>query len=305
MKRTVLLALLALNIGPASAGDWIFRPVANGRLQISQQGGAEQGPDMLVQRQAEQASLTLQVMPAGMGHCENGVLTGSGPLSSIRIPLVPVIRSIAQPGLSAQCGESLQFDAPAQSQLVGVKAAPRNERIATAAIPAALSGQRILLGYVNFIQANSQMASNAIYLDLSTLSGGVPSLQAAFDKPSLRFGEVNVLKNSLYNAKLTIRKTAEAGDAAVPYELTFESRQQRENSFQLKDTRGEIFVPYQIKIGSYQMTPGAIYTGLIPAGSATADIIGINFSLSGKNISGLAAGTRLTDTLTAVITPTS
>ncbi|MEW5558777.1 hypothetical protein AB1287_00680 [Enterobacter asburiae] len=305
MKRSVLITLLLLSVGAADAGDWMFRPVASGRLQMTQQGGAEQGPDALVRHQAENETLTLQVTPAGMGRCENGVLSGSGPLAAVHIPLVPVIRSIAQPGLSARCGESLRFDAPAQSQLVGVKATPDTGRIATASIPAALAGQRVLLGYVNFIETNGGMASNAVYLDLTALSGGVPAVKATFDRPALRFGEVNVLRNNLYAARLTINKTPEAGDAALPYELTFESRQQRENSFQLKDAQGEISVPYQIKIGSHVMTPGAVYSGIIPAGSATASVVGLNFSLSGKDISGLAAGTRLTDTLTAVITPTS
>lgn len=305
MKVSVLMVLLLLNIGQASAADWVFRPVSGGRLEMTQQGGAEQGPEMLVRRQAEKESLTLQVTPAGMGRCENGVLTGSGPLEEIQIPLIPVVHGVAQSGRQVRCGETLFFDAAAESQMTGVKALQRKGRIASATLPAALSGQRILLGYINFVRANSSVDANAIYLDLSTMESSMPAVQASFDRQALRFGGVSMLRNALYNARLTIRKTVDAGDAAMPYELSFESSQQRNGSFHLKSAQGDIYVPYSIKIGNRNMAPGTLYTGTIPAGSTAADMIAVNFSLSGKDIIGLAAGTRLTDTLTAVIKPTS
>ena len=259
MKPTVLLTLLLLITYTANAGDWVFRPIANGQLHISQQGVAEQGPDMLVQRQVEGKSLMLQVTPAGMGRCENGVLSGSDSLSTVHIPLTTVFNGVSQPGRNVQCGESVLFDASAHNQLVGVKAKPHTGRMVAGNIPATLVGQRVLLGYINFIEANNNnVVSNPIYLDLTTLGDSVPALKASFNKPALQFGQVSMLKENLYNARLTINKTPDAGDAAISYKLAFESSQQRNNSFQLKSAQGDIYVPYRVKIGNKRLVCGFI-----------------------------------------------
>lgn len=305
MHRPSIILLLLLTFCTAHAGDWIFRPTSGGRLQIIQQGGGEQGPDSVVLHQRENEIVNVQVMPAGMGQCKNGALSGVGELEKMQLSMIPLLRGVAQSGQRILCGESYSFDAPYESQWVGVKAEAARKRFAIAAIPSGLTGQRILLGYVNFIRANSTMSTNPIYLDLTTLVDEMPIIKAEFDRPALRFGEVNVLKNNIYTARLAIHKLQGAGDAAMSYTLKLESSQQRENSFRLSNPEGDITVPYQIKIGSQVMMPDTIYNGFIPAGNGAGNILGLSFSLSGKEISGLAAGTHLTETLTAVITPIS
>ncbi|NIH92227.1 hypothetical protein FHW31_003702 [Enterobacter asburiae] len=304
MKHSLLLASLLLNFSAANAGDWIFTPRVHGEVQITQQGSSALGQDTLVTKQLENETVTIQVIPAGWGVCQNGVLSGNDRLAAIQLPMISVVRGVPQPARIVPCGDSLQLAAQTESRMVGVQSTALNKRVSISDIPAELRGQRVLLGYVNFTHQNSHTETNAVYIDLANLNSDIAVLNAAFDKPVLRFGEVNVLKDNHNTARLTIRKTSEAGNTAMPYELSFESQQQRENSFQLKDSLAETWVTYKVKVRGRLMQPGDIYAGLVPAGSAATDIIDISFSLSGKDIQGLPAGTRLTDTLTAVIKPT-
>ncbi|MGQ8774459.1 hypothetical protein ACUTQ5_08525 [Serratia sp. NA_112.1] len=306
MTRLTLGMLLMLTANSAVAGDWVFRPTGSGTLRIFQQGStAELAPDMLAQRQQIGETMTLQVIPSGMGRCENGMLSGSGPLASVKIPLLPMSHGVVQSQQKITCGESLFFDAPAAAQWVGMKAVPDINSLVSGNIPAALLGQRVLLGSINFISSGNNVTTHSVYLDLATLGSGIATLKASFSKPTLSFGEVGDLSDAQGDAKLTISKTRDAGDMAIPYLLTFESSQQREGNFQLKSTLEDRYVTYQIKIGDKSMTPGDNYSGTVPTGSVTSDTVNIHFTLVAKQLNGLKAGTRLTDTLTAVITPDS
>ncbi|EMF04257.1 hypothetical protein [Serratia marcescens] len=306
MTRLTLVMLLLFTADAAVAGDWVFRPTGSGALRILQQGStADLGPDMLAQRQQVGETLTVQVAPSGMGRCENGVLSGSGPLASVKIPLLPMSHGGVESGQKITCGESLLFDAPATAQWVGVKAVPESSTLVRGNMPATLLGQRVLLGNINFISSYNKATTRSVYLDLTTLGSGIATLKASFDKTALSFGEIGNLNDAAGDAKLTISKTPDAGDMAIPFLLTFESSQQRDGNFQLKSTREDRYVIYQIKIGDKSMTPGDNYAGTVPTGSATSNTINIHFTLAAKQVNGLKAGTRLTDTLTAVITPDS
>lgn len=306
MTRLTLVMLLMFTGGSAVAGDWVFRPAGSGTLRILQQGStADLGPDMLAQRQQIGETLTVQVVPGGMGRCENGILSGSGSLASVKIPLLPMSHGVVQSGQKITCGESLPFDAPTTAQWVGMKATPESSTLVSGNIPATLLGQRVLLGNINFISSDHKVTNHSVYLDLTTLGSGIATLKATFAKPALSFGEVGNLNDAQGDAKLTISKTRDAGDTAIPYLLTFESSQQRDGNFQLKSTLEDRYVTYQIKIGDKNMAPGDNYSGTVPTGSATSDIVNIHFTLAAQQVNGLKAGTRLTDTLTAVITPDS
>jgi len=307
--RLALLIFLLLNACSAVAGDWIFRPTVNGTLRISQQGGsAEMGPDTLTQHQQAGETLSLQVIPVGQGRCEGGLLVGNGPLSVVKLSLTPVLRSVVQTGQQIACGESVQFDAPDALQLVGVKA--QTSSVAAGSLkglPADIANQRILLGNINFISSGKTVASSAIYLDLTSLGDEAATLKASFNKSALLFGEVTSMKDAQGTATLTISKAQQVCgcETAIPYVLKFESIQQRDNSFRLVSAQGDVYVPYRVSIGDRNMSPSDSYNGTVPAGSGTVDILNINFTLAAQQTYGLAAGTKLTDTLTAVITPDS
>ncbi len=306
MKRLTLVTFLMIFSSLATAGEWVFRPIGNGSLRMSQQGSiAELGPETLVQRQSNGEPLTIQVIASGLGRCDNGILSGSGPLEAFHIAFTPVLRGSPQTGQQLKCGESLSFDASAEVQLSGVKAEAEIGKASFSNFPISSLGSRVLLGSVNFISANHGVVSYSLYLDLSTLRDDTATLNAAFDKPGFSFGSVSIQNDVNQGVKLKVSKTTAAGNEAIPYTLTLESTQARGNSFQLKSTTNDLYVPYQIKIGDTSLVPGNEYLRTVAAGSNTADVIDVNFYLSGKNINGLKAGTRLMDTVTAIIMPKS
>lgn len=292
----------------AVAGDFVFRPLMSGTFLISQQGGpADMGPDILTEHQLAGEILSLQVMPAGQGHCEGGMLVGIGPLSVVKISLTPVLRTIDQGGQKILCGESIQFDSPNSLQLVGVKAQASSLLAGgIKGLPANIANQRVLLGYINFISSDKPVKSSAIYLDL-TSQDEVATLKASFNKSALLFGEVTSMKDAEVTATLTISKVQQACscEAAIPYELKFESTQQRDNNFLLVSSQGDIYVPYRLSIRGRDISPSDIYKGTVPVGIGAVDILNLNFTLTAQKTYRLAAGIKLTDTLTAVITPDS
>lgn len=306
MKRTVLIILLVAVSHGAYANDWVFRMTEAGILQPSQQGTLSRlGPDTLVQQQQAGKPLSIQIIAFGMGRCENGVLSGSGVLENIHMPFIQVLNGVALSSRRISCGETVLFDAPNNVQLSGIKAIPDTGKAFKIPLSASINGQRIQLGRVSFLGKEGDIVSSDIFIDLASVQAEVAILDARFASPAVSFGEIDSLSDTKKSTRLEVSKTQYAGTEAINYTLTFESSQIRDNSFQLKSTSSESYFPYQIKIGDVSLTPGNKYTRSVPSGSNTKDIIDLDFYLQGKNLKGLYAGTRLNDTLTAVITPTS
>lgn len=306
MGRAAIALLLMTISQPGWSADWVFRLTDSSTLQVTQQGDMVKfRPETLVQHQAPGSPLFVQVMATGSGRCENGVLKGSGALESIQIPFVQIINGVAQASRHVSCGEMVVFDASSQTQLSGIKAITNAVKQIDSRIPAALQGVRVQIGTVNFFGAEGLSASSNIYLDMTGVQSDVATLDAKFASPAVSFGEVNNTGETKSSVRLDVTKTRDAGAEAIPYNLTFESTQVRDNSFQLKTLNGESYVPYKIKMGDVTIVPGAIYARTIASGTLTSDSIMLDFYLQGKSIKGLYAGMRLTDTLTAVITPTS
>jgi len=297
MKYPVLFVALLLQASSVMAGAWVIQPQPNGALRMLHEGISDaSGTDTLTMRQPANKSLTLLVSPAGGGRCEGGDLV----LGSFRFPLKLFMQE-----RPIVCGDLVPFSAQPNEKRVGVRMVDRSvdgERSfgEFGAFP------RIQIGNVSFnVEGDADSENYPIYLDLTALQTEAVTIEASFDKPALSMGLVGELNNASANARLKIAKTRQSGDEALPYILTFESTQQRDNHYQLRASTGGMSIPYRISIDGKEIEPGFQYRGTLPSGKATVDWVDIQFALSGKSTRGLAAGTRLIDTLTAVITPNS
>lgn len=293
--RYVLLALL-----PALAqadGALVLQPQPDGTLMTFTEGSAGAGAkDVLSFTQTAGKALAVQIMPAGAGRCADGVLS----LDPLRLTF-----SFAKDGRRLSCGEPVQLAAAEQPQRVAV----RVENNATARgvdwWGNLGDGMRQPLGSVSFSLEGGDADTYPLYLDLSVLRTQAATVTAAFSKPEMRLGMVGELNNVNASTQLRISKTRQADEAALPYALTFESAQQQDNQYRLRASSGEAYIPYQISVGGKEVAPDSAYHGQIPAGEATSDVLDVQFSLQGRATRGLAAGVRLLDTVTAVITPGS
>lgn len=305
MRGSTLLLLLMMSAQTAQAGEWVFRPDSQGAIRIALTGvAAELGTDALVQRQDGEA-LRVQIVAAGEGRCDNGALNGSGPLESVRIAFRPIRSGVTQTDENARCGEITVFDEVSTAQFSGVKAVPELNHAGIGKLATFRKMPRVLLGSVNFIQADGKLATNSVYLDLEEILNETAQLSASFDKPAVAFGEIDALSNTSKTVKLSVSKTEAASSDALPYSLSMESTQVRDNSFQLKSTTDDAYVPYQIKMGDTTLVPGTAYLRTLAGGRGSVDVIDLEFDVQGKTVNGLKAGTRLMDTVTAVVTPKS
>ena len=89
------------------------------------------------------------------------------------------------------------------------------------------------------------------------------------------------------------------------YRVAFESSQLRDNRYRLLSSVDQQFIPYQIYVSGVEVTPSQPYVSELPDGIATSQLLNVKFSLPGKSVRGMAAGSRLLDTVTAVVTPES
>lgn len=297
MKYPALWALLWLQSGGVLAGAWVIQPQPNGAIHMLHEGVRDaSATDMLTVRQPANKALTLQVSPAGGGRCEGGDLM----LGTLRFPL-----QLFMDERQVACGDLLTFPPQAGESRVGVRAVNRTFK-KDRSFTSLSSFPRVQLGNVNFnVEQGAGSESYPIYLDLTALQTESATIEASFDKPALSLGLVGELNDATANARLKVAKTLQSSDEALPYILTFESTQQQDNHYQLRSSIGAVSIPYQISIAGREIEPGSQYRGTLPSGAATVDWVDIKFFLNGKATRGLAAGTRLIDTLTAVITPNS
>ncbi|AKG68199.1 hypothetical protein WN53_03065 [Serratia fonticola] len=304
--RLLSMILLMFNIHSALANELLLRPLPAGGWSITQGAVTDMAPNIVSQPQPAGKALVIQIMPAGYGTCEGNRLSGLGRLSSVNISFSAVSGSGKHSSEMMSCGQSINITGPTELQRPAVKAEIVNvDKRAFKSDLQELYGQKILLGSITFINEGNRPVIHHIYLDLTLLPTAAPALQASFNKATLLLGEVNAFRDARQRLMLSISKTQYAGNLAQPYILKFESSQMKDNSYQLKSVQGDIHVPYKVMIHDVNISPGDEYRGVVAAGEATSDIVQIEFLLPSTQVGGIAAGTKLSDVLTAVIIPDS
>ncbi|MFI8416068.1 hypothetical protein ACQKDS_06335 [Serratia sp. NPDC078593] len=295
--QTKYLMLLLLPSLALADGALVLQPQPDGSLRTLTEGTASAGGnDVLTFTQQAGKSLTIQTLSTGLGRCVDGALS----LASLRLTF-----TLIQEGHRLPCGETVLLEAPEQSRRIAIKV-ENNATTRSADGWSNLGSQtRQQIGSVSFNLADGDNDVYPLYLDLSVLQTQAPTLTAAFDKQDIRLGMVGELNDVNATTQLRISKTRQAGESVLPYSLTFESAQQQDNQYRLRVSSNEIYLPYHIRVGGKDLVPGSAYHGQIPAGEATSDVLDVQFALQGKTTRGLAAGARLLDTVTAVITPGS
>lgn len=295
MRTYLLSGLLLIPVLAIADGSMVIRPKPNGTLQVTAEGGSGVEAARLTQLQPAGESVTLYISPSGPARCENGNIVVS-PLT-IQLQLQPDETRLI-------CGQPVRFEAPLQERRLHVQTMASLTGSTAALLQQALP-TRTQIGRVSFTIDNHSPTLFPLFLDLSDLQQQAPTVSAAFDKPTLLFGLVGEHQNASSNASLRITKTAMASNEALGYMLSFESNQQRNNQWQLRTQSDGNLVPYSLRIDGKMMAPGNQHYGILPQGRITSDLIILEFSLCGKHTRGLPAGTRLLDTLTAVISPES
>lgn len=291
--RHPLIAFILLPAAALADGALVIQPQASGGLRLLSEGGAG-GANALSVMQPAGKTLTLQLLPVAAGQCDGGNLT----IASLRLSLLQ-----ADNQQRLNCGETLRLRAEAQSRQVGVQIKSASLQPDLSGLMPSDYGLRPQIGSVRFNVEGEEIALWPLFLDLSVLQQEMPVLTAAFDRPALQFGLVGEQHDAAAAVRLRISKTRLAGGEILPYRLSFESAQLQDGRYRLRSSRGERFIPYAISVGGQEIAPGGAWHGRIPAGIATSDIVNINFTLPGSAIRGMEAGSRLLDTLTAVITP--
>lgn len=297
MKRGVILASMLLPLAALAQGEIVVQPQASGNLRLHAEGGSSGTPSgMLSVDQPAGKQMTLQVLSTAPGGCSGGDIT----LDSIRVP----VRLLSN-NQKVMCGDVIALTAPAQTRQVvlNIEKTPLGNQ--TDSLARNPYGSRVQVGAINYQVQGESMESTPVYVDFTLLHQTLPSLTATFDNPALDFGQVGELRDAIASTRLHVSKTVHAGEEALPYDVTFESKQLKENKYRLRASVGESLIPYGIFIEGQEVAPGDPYHSLVPAGVATSDILNIEFHLPGKAIRGMAAGARLLDTVTAVITPES
>ena len=271
-------------------GALVIQPQLNGSLRIFSEGGAERP----ILTQPAGKALTLQILPAAAGQCDGGDLVAA----TLRLTL---LRRDTQQRLI--CGETLWIGAGPQSRQIGLEIKSAAQPADYAALLRQGYGPHPQVGSINVYAEDEGSLLWPLLLDLSVLQQEMPVVTAAFDRPTLQFGLVGEQQDARAAVRLRISKTRQAGAEILPYRLSFESAQQQDGRYRLRSSRQEAFIPYSIHVGGQEIAPEGAWHGYIPAGIAASDVVNIEFTLAGRSIRGIAAGSRLLDTLTAVITP--
>ncbi|MGB9096047.1 hypothetical protein [Erwinia sp.] len=294
MRTSLLWGLLLIPALVSADGSLVIHPQPNGTLRLIVEGGSG-GAGRLIQRQPAGEAITLHILPTGPARCENG---------NLAVPPLTLILQVQQDDQRLICGQPIRLEAVHQDRLLLVLASASLKGPPSALLQQA--GSPVTqIGRVSFTVGNRPPVLFSVSLDLNELQQQSAKVSATFDSPTVSLGLIGDRQNNNSNARLRVTKTALAPSAALNYKLSFESSQQRDNQWNLRAQTTERLVPYQIHIGKETLVPGSEYQRTLPAGKTTSDVIMLEFSLAGKQTWGLPAGTRLLDTLTAVITPDS
>jgi len=293
MIKLLLCSVLLLPLVVRAETALVIYAQPGGGFKILTEGGNTGGAGMLQFQQAAGKPLAIQLIPDASAQCENGALRVAS--------LVLSFRYVASTE-KLFCGESAHLENVSRQRWVSLQPEISFKGDKRALLQLA-SATRLQIGHLIAQTTGEAVITSPIYLELSAIQSDASVLSARFDKPALGFGEVGDTRYALASARLRITKTALATSNALPYKLNFESTQQSDNQWQLRAPSGEERMPYHIIIAGKRITPSDKLYGQLPAGEVTSEEIEIQFRLEGKQSRGMAAGTRLTDRLTAVITP--
>lgn len=293
MMKLLLCSALLLPLYISAETALVIYVQPGGGFKMLTEGGNTGGAGIVQFQQAAEKPLAIQLLPDGTAQCENGMLSVASFSLSFR-------HAISSEKLL--CGASWHLESVSRQRWINLQPeiSFKGERRALMQLA---SATRLQIGHLRAHTVGNSASTSPIYLDLSAIDSDASVLSARFDKPALGFGEVGDTRDALASARLRITKTALATSNALPYRLGFESTQQSNNQWQLRTPSGEESMPYHIIIAGKSIVPSDRIYGQLPAGEVTSEEIEIQFRLEGKQTRGMAAGTRLTDRLTAVITP--
>ncbi len=296
MRLSLFTTLLLAPLAALANGAIVVQPQPNGSLRLFSEGqhsGGRSGSLSLLQ--PANKTVILQLQPAGDGRCENNELVAASLALSIHS---------SSPDTPLRCGQPLQLAASPRDRWIHFHANAFSRVRGSALMRQGLS-PRVQLGSFSFSVEGENSILTPLYLDLHVLQKTASTVSASFDKSALIFGEVGPFKDTKSSVRLRLTKTDMANAEPLSYKLSFESIQQQHNEWRLRSTPGEDFVPYKITVADVTIAPDGIYRGILPAGEVSSAQLEVQFILLGKEIRGIPAGTRLHDTLTAIITPES
>ncbi|OON42180.1 hypothetical protein BTJ39_03255 [Izhakiella australiensis] len=296
MRRTTLLIALLPLVAQAS-GTLMIQPQPDSSIRFMAQGPTGSGSeDVLGFQQPASGRMTVTVSPSGMSRCESGDIV----LDNLRFSFTNLLDNS-----KVLCGMPVTFDAPGKDREVPLKVAV--SQFSHPVVAGIGSQKQALLpaGSVSAVAEGGRGQQYPLYLDLSVVQQPIEVLAATFSRPSLYLGSVGEMNDAAADVQLRVSKNAQASNEAIGYTLSFESTQQLNNQYRMRASATERMVPYQILAGGREVLPDSARRGTVPAGVGTADVVDIQFKLSGKQTRGLAAGVSLQDTVTAVITPDS
>lgn len=297
MKGVVFFTSLLLPLLAFAQGDIVVQPQANGNMRFYSEGGSSGTPaGMLSMDQAAGKQMMLRVLPAAPGRCDSGEII----LDSIHLPMRLLINN-----QRVKCNELVTLASPSSSRQVVLEIENTPLRQKADSLARSPYGSRVQVGSINYQVEGGPMEVAQLYVDLSLLQETLPSLTATFENPSLDFGLVGELRDAVATARLKVSKTLHAGEDVLPYNVAFESKQLKDNQYRLRSSMSDKLIPYGVFIDGQELTPGDPYHSQVPAGAGTTDTLNIEFHLPGKVTRNMAAGARLLDTVTAVITPES
>lgn len=270
MKAAIYTALLLSVSTSALAGDWVFQLQSDYSVKVVQEGGSSEfGQGVLSFRDDSAKTLGVRITPAGVGQCNNGMLTGGPDLDALKIQLSAMTK-IGAHGTDVQCGdiyETTDADYIALKNKVPVMhLAP--EKLSPAFYRSA--ARRVLIGNVTFFADGKEQTSNSIYLDTAPALVDQPVLSAAFSTTSIfTIGDVGPFMDASNNLQLTVTKTKYASVDALNYTLRFESLQKGGDQYLLKSSLEEAWIPYLVAVQGKNIGPADIYHGTLPAVSTT------------------------------------
>lgn len=297
MRAELILSIMLMPFLAFASGSITVQPKINGPASfIFERPASSAIRDGFTLIQPAEKSMTLQILAEGYGRCDGKNLTPE-------VATFPLAFSLDNREI--ECGQIVYLDKKPVQNTVIVRINQKLNQYDLNGFLHKTPSPRFQIGSLNVAVAGVGVEKYPVWFETILLQEDSPLLSASFDKAALNFGKVVELQDARDSARLTISKTPQAESIALPYVLTLESSQQQNDSYFLRVASGTKLIPYQVYISGQEILPGGAYHHQIPAGKITSDILNLEFFLPGKNLRGLAAGVRLQDTLTAVITPES
>ncbi|HCQ0744403.1 TPA: hypothetical protein OGT20_000366 [Escherichia coli] len=290
-----LIALLLPGIVFAS-GEVIIQPQSKGEVHFLARGLSSGGDNIISAAYSAGRPLSVLFSPTGNGHCEGDFLA----VDHLRL-------SVQQAGenTSYTCGVPVTIESPSKDGILRLQLTNSTSVQDFSSLMRTDGGLRQQIGNLQITQQGNESFIVPIYLDLTILQNQVVTIAASFEKPTLQLGLVGPEHDASETVGLRVSKTLQAGEEAMLYRVTFESSQLKDNRFHLLSSVDHQFIPYQIYISGVEVTPSQPYVSELPQGKATSELLDVRFNLSGRAVRGMAAGSRLLDTVTAVVTPES